>query len=161
VRSGSEYHLFRGDNKPAAGGLTQKGKSPDLPAQFHTPANRCSLPHFSMAPIVYRPYVGESDLPHIIALVQSELSEPYVIYTYRYFLHQWYVRHTPPMRYLKILRCIVQATPCVPCEHLSKSHLPSKTSPIQPSSFSSRHTPKSRVTPRLASLCASRACIHT
>lgn len=41
--------------------------------------------------IVYRPYVGEADLPNIMALVQSELSEPYVIYTYRYFLHQWYV----------------------------------------------------------------------
>lgn len=42
-----------------------------------------------MTEILYRQYVGESDLPHIMALVQSELSEPYVIYTYRYFLHQW------------------------------------------------------------------------
>ncbi|KAG8215256.1 acyl-CoA N-acyltransferase [Butyriboletus roseoflavus] len=39
--------------------------------------------------ILYRQYIGESDLPHIMSLVQSELSEPYVIYTYRYFLHQW------------------------------------------------------------------------
>ncbi|KAF8556718.1 acyl-CoA N-acyltransferase [Imleria badia] len=39
--------------------------------------------------ISYREYTGESDLPHIMALVQTELSEPYVIYTYRYFLHQW------------------------------------------------------------------------
>jgi len=39
--------------------------------------------------IVYRPYNGESELPLIMALVQNELSEPYVIYTYRYFLHQW------------------------------------------------------------------------
>jgi peptide alpha-N-acetyltransferase len=45
-----------------------------------------------MTEILYRQYVGESDLPHIMALVQSELSEPYVIYTYRYFLHQWYVK---------------------------------------------------------------------
>ena len=44
-----------------------------------------------MGDIIYRPYNGESDLQHIIALVQNELSEPYVIYTYRYFLHQWYV----------------------------------------------------------------------
>ncbi|EPQ55767.1 acyl-CoA N-acyltransferase [Gloeophyllum trabeum ATCC 11539] len=43
-----------------------------------------------MSEIEYRQYVGESDLPHIMALVQNELSEPYVIYTYRYFLHQWY-----------------------------------------------------------------------
>ncbi|KAF8875727.1 acyl-CoA N-acyltransferase [Gymnopilus junonius] len=43
-----------------------------------------------MASVRYRQYTGESDLPHIMALVQSELSEPYVIYTFRYFLHQWY-----------------------------------------------------------------------
>jgi len=42
-----------------------------------------------MSEILYRQYVGESDLPHIMALVQNELSEPYVIYTFRYFLHQW------------------------------------------------------------------------
>ena len=40
--------------------------------------------------------MGESDLPYIMALVQHELSEPYVIYTYRYFLHQWYA----PFSYL-------------------------------------------------------------
>lgn len=39
--------------------------------------------------IMYRQYIGESDLPHVMALVQNELSEPYVIYTFRYFLHQW------------------------------------------------------------------------
>ena len=44
-----------------------------------------------MSEIVYRQYVGESDLPHIMALVQNELSEPYVIYTFRYFLHEWSV----------------------------------------------------------------------
>lgn len=44
-----------------------------------------------MSQIMYRPYVGESDLPHVMALVQNELSEPYVIYTFRYFLHQWSV----------------------------------------------------------------------
>ncbi|KAJ7468597.1 acyl-CoA N-acyltransferase [Mycena latifolia] len=39
--------------------------------------------------VFYRQYSGESDLPFIMDLVQSELSEPYVIYTFRYFLHQW------------------------------------------------------------------------
>ncbi|KAI0263304.1 acyl-CoA N-acyltransferase [Gloeopeniophorella convolvens] len=42
-----------------------------------------------METITYRAYSGEHELPHIISLVQSELSEPYVVYTYRYFLHQW------------------------------------------------------------------------
>ncbi|KAJ3979560.1 hypothetical protein F5890DRAFT_910921 [Lentinula detonsa] len=39
-------------------------------------------------PITYRLYTGEPDLPHIISLIASELSEPYVIYTFRYFLTQ-------------------------------------------------------------------------
>lgn len=42
-----------------------------------------------MSEIIYRQYVGESDLTRIMELVQNELSEPYVIYTFRYFLHQW------------------------------------------------------------------------
>lgn len=42
-----------------------------------------------MSEIIYRTYAGERELAHIMALVQSELSEPYVIYTFRYFLHQW------------------------------------------------------------------------
>jgi len=47
--------------------------------------------HDRMDAISYRQYTGEADLPHIMSLVQTELSEPYVIYTYRYFLHQWCV----------------------------------------------------------------------
>lgn len=34
-------------------------------------------------------YRGEEDLADIIALINIELSEPYSIYTYRYFLTQW------------------------------------------------------------------------
>ena len=48
-------------------------------------------PRLSMDTITYRAYSGEHELPHIISLVQGELSEPYVVYTYRYFLHQWSV----------------------------------------------------------------------
>ncbi|KAG8682011.1 N-alpha-acetyltransferase mak3, partial [Ceratobasidium sp. 394] len=44
--------------------------------------------------IAYRPYAGESDLPAIMTLVQDALSEPYVIYTYRYFLSSWTKGHT-------------------------------------------------------------------
>ncbi|WFD34447.1 hypothetical protein MCUN1_001288 [Malassezia cuniculi] len=54
---------------------------------------------FTMAPtnpedaakdeIELRMYPGESALPHVMALIAKELSEPYQIYTYRYFLNQW------------------------------------------------------------------------
>lgn len=45
----------------------------------------------SSSAIWYRPYESELDLPNVMALVGSELSEPYIIYTYRYFLVNWWV----------------------------------------------------------------------
>lgn len=39
--------------------------------------------------IEYVDYVDESMLPDIRSLVSRDLSEPYSIYTYRYFLHGW------------------------------------------------------------------------
>ena len=39
--------------------------------------------------IIYIDYEDESLLGDIQALVSKDLSEPYSIYTYRYFLHQW------------------------------------------------------------------------
>jgi hypothetical protein len=57
----------------------------------------------TMDTITYRAYSGEHELPYIISLVQGELSEPYVVYTYRYFLHQWSV---PPFLSLNPQRLI-------------------------------------------------------
>lgn len=34
-------------------------------------------------------YAGESEMGVIMALIDDELSEPYTVYTYRYFLNQW------------------------------------------------------------------------
>ena len=31
----------------------------------------------------------ESDLPTVMNLIDNELSEPYSVFTYRYFLHSW------------------------------------------------------------------------
>jgi len=39
--------------------------------------------------VEYRQYEGEVDLPLVMHLVDHELSEPYSIFTYRYFLTQW------------------------------------------------------------------------
>ncbi|GJD10445.1 N-alpha-acetyltransferase 30 [Galdieria sulphuraria] len=39
--------------------------------------------------VFYRSYQGEEDLPYIRALIDKDLSEPYSIFTYRYFLNQW------------------------------------------------------------------------
>ena len=40
-------------------------------------------------PLVYKRYTDESELSAIMALIAQDLSEPYSIYTYRYFLHSW------------------------------------------------------------------------
>lgn len=39
--------------------------------------------------ITYRQYRDEHDLPIIMDLIDNELSEPYSIFTYRYFLRAW------------------------------------------------------------------------
>ncbi|KAI9594136.1 acyl-CoA N-acyltransferase [Syncephalis fuscata] len=40
-------------------------------------------------PIEYTLYRDERQLPAIIALLEADLSEPYSVYTYRYFIHGW------------------------------------------------------------------------
>eukprot|EP00470_Lotharella_oceanica_P002502 CAMPEP_0170168218 /NCGR_PEP_ID=MMETSP0040_2-20121228/1345_1 /TAXON_ID=641309 /ORGANISM="Lotharella oceanica, Strain CCMP622" /LENGTH=184 /DNA_ID=CAMNT_0010406421 /DNA_START=16 /DNA_END=570 /DNA_ORIENTATION=+ len=39
--------------------------------------------------IAYTQYEGEHQLHHIQKLIEKDLSEPYSIYTYRYFLNNW------------------------------------------------------------------------
>ena len=39
--------------------------------------------------IDFVPYKSEEQLPDLVALITIDLSEPYSIYTYRYFLHNW------------------------------------------------------------------------
>ncbi|BFZ60875.1 N-alpha-acetyltransferase 30 [Saitoella coloradoensis] len=39
--------------------------------------------------VVYEKYKDETELPDIMALISHDLSEPYSIYVYRYFIHQW------------------------------------------------------------------------
>jgi N-alpha-acetyltransferase 30 len=43
----------------------------------------------SLPTIEYLDYTNESNLTEIQALVSKDLSEPYSIFTYRYFLHNW------------------------------------------------------------------------
>lgn len=50
---------------------------------------QCSGGHPPETIIVYREYESELQMPDIIRLIQRDLSEPYSIYTYRYFIHNW------------------------------------------------------------------------
>ncbi|KAF9965379.1 hypothetical protein BGZ70_004939 [Mortierella alpina] len=42
-----------------------------------------------LPPIEYVGYESEHQLSGMMSLIENDLSEPYSIYTYRYFLHQW------------------------------------------------------------------------
>lgn len=44
---------------------------------------------FEASEIEYESYGGEHHLPLIMNLVDEELSEPYSIFTYRYFVYLW------------------------------------------------------------------------
>lgn len=39
--------------------------------------------------VEYVNYRDERQMPDIMRLIQKDLSEPYSIYTYRYFIHNW------------------------------------------------------------------------
>lgn len=39
--------------------------------------------------VIYKEYESELQMPDIMQLIQKDLSEPYSIYTYRYFIHNW------------------------------------------------------------------------
>lgn len=46
-------------------------------------------PSESNVEITYMHYESEHQMPDIMRLIQKDLSEPYSIYTYRYFIHNW------------------------------------------------------------------------
>ncbi|XP_035781818.1 N-alpha-acetyltransferase 30-like [Anopheles albimanus] len=48
-----------------------------------------TVPVAAAADITYQVYESERQMPAIMALIQKDLSEPYSIYTYRYFIHNW------------------------------------------------------------------------
>ncbi|KXN74724.1 putative acyltransfersase [Conidiobolus coronatus NRRL 28638] len=56
-----------------------------------TPPNLNTTVDISGAPLNFElvHYKDESQLNEIIRLIHKDLSEPYSIYTYRYFLHNW------------------------------------------------------------------------
>jgi len=62
-------------------------------ADATTPSMAPALPR---RPIRYARYAGEDDIPKIMGLVDTELSEPYNWYTYRYFLQDWSVLRPGP-----------------------------------------------------------------
>lgn len=65
--------------------------STEIPAAVTIPSD--NVAHNPIGPeqqdIVYKVYENELQMPDIMRLIQKDLSEPYSIYTYRYFIHNW------------------------------------------------------------------------
>lgn len=92
--------------------MTSKELSPDapscssqhysnLPSTSTSMPNECTLPSLprtalsvksiktSTVEVTFKEYENELQMPDIMRVIQRELSEPYSIYTYRYFIHNW------------------------------------------------------------------------
>ncbi|KAG9481319.1 hypothetical protein GDO78_010520 [Eleutherodactylus coqui] len=76
---------LRGDGRTAApNGLERREEDEALLPRMAA----CSL-HPADGPIRYVRYESELQMPDIMRLITKDLSEPYSIYTYRYFIHNW------------------------------------------------------------------------
>uniref|UniRef100_A0A1L8DC23 N-terminal methionine N(alpha)-acetyltransferase NatC n=1 Tax=Nyssomyia neivai TaxID=330878 RepID=A0A1L8DC23_9DIPT len=72
-------------------------KEEKVPAENHCGADvPCCVPpelpaeeDSTLPTIDYEEYKSELQMPDIMRLIQKDLSEPYSIYTYRYFIHNW------------------------------------------------------------------------
>ncbi|XP_055315825.1 N-alpha-acetyltransferase 30 [Sitodiplosis mosellana] len=74
----------------------------NLPSTSTSHPSECTLPSSlprtalsvksiktSTVEVTFKEYESELQMPDIMRVIQRELSEPYSIYTYRYFIHNW------------------------------------------------------------------------
>ena len=60
-----------------------------LDSGVDTPSDRESQQTTPSSEVQYIQYKSELQMPDIMQLMRMDLSEPYSIYTYRYFIHKW------------------------------------------------------------------------
>jgi len=70
---------------------TNENTAQDTTSNSKTEAAREEGPSGSVrnSDVCYHIYENELNMPDIMRLIQKDLSEPYSIYTYRYFIHNW------------------------------------------------------------------------
>ncbi|CAG5135846.1 unnamed protein product [Candidula unifasciata] len=54
-----------------------------------SPCEHCPALDNAISDVTYTVYESEKQMPDIMRLITRDLSEPYSIYTYRYFIHNW------------------------------------------------------------------------
>ena len=73
-------------------GADTAGRSSKVRKRSEKGQKKVSIPMVEqqeMATIEYCGYKDESELPSIVKLIDKDLSEPYSIFTYRFFIHNW------------------------------------------------------------------------
>lgn len=70
-------------DKPLAGTSSSSSSDDGNNSSNSTESDRSNIV------IDYKEYENELQMPDIMRLIQKDLSEPYSIYTYRYFIHKW------------------------------------------------------------------------
>lgn len=82
--------LSRGAEQPSieAQRDVEQEKGDDFQIEPAHPSSPFSLPHTS-CDVTYVPYESELQMPDVVKIMKASLSEPYSIYTYRYFIHNW------------------------------------------------------------------------
>lgn len=93
VQLQSEYLIadFMGCNLNASdcANTTLTEKTAELKISFEAVCSTSEQDNSDVPPIEYVQYQSELQMPMIMKLIQKDLSEPYSIYTYRYFIHNW------------------------------------------------------------------------
>ncbi|KAM9466240.1 N-alpha-acetyltransferase 30 [Clarias gariepinus] len=83
------------DNVQTSAGDRERGPGPqgdgavEAPLEDQIAKLSVSTQAEDHSPITYVRYESELQMPDIIRLITKDLSEPYSIYTYRYFIHNW------------------------------------------------------------------------
>ena len=83
-----------------ASNSSSQGTQPRSDASLSSTSDCVKTPEISLSPIIpsiedddlkveYVNYENENQMSAIMRLIQKDLSEPYSIYTYRYFIHNW------------------------------------------------------------------------
>ena len=90
---GLQSSLTLADEEPPSAAGGRDGERPSSQAEDQVAEANCEDEAAVGAPasgdISYVQYESELQMPDIMKLIQKDLSEPYSIYTYRYFIHNW------------------------------------------------------------------------
>eukprot|EP00443_Scrippsiella_acuminata_P077800 CAMPEP_0115395960 /NCGR_PEP_ID=MMETSP0271-20121206/13050_1 /TAXON_ID=71861 /ORGANISM="Scrippsiella trochoidea, Strain CCMP3099" /LENGTH=388 /DNA_ID=CAMNT_0002819677 /DNA_START=80 /DNA_END=1247 /DNA_ORIENTATION=- len=90
--NGKDQGRQNGDAPPAAdscqAAACEAAGAPQA-AGVPTPTSQEAMSALSDGDVRFVPYTNENDMPGIVELIEKDLSEPYSVFTYRYFINNW------------------------------------------------------------------------